>query len=333
MSIASPLRLALVGAAHPHVDYALDEALRRDDVTIVAVCDHDPARRAAVAARAGAPAFETLDALLAAHRIDAAAVTTEPGLRAAIVARLLEAGVFVIVDKPMATSFDGLAAIEAARAGRPLLTLLLEKRRYPVTRALKELVDRGALGRIVTITTSGPHKLRPAARPDWYFDPDLYGGILNDLVVHEVDLALWLTGETARRICGWTSSAHPEGRPGFSLAGRALLETASGMQVAIDVDWLQPEASPRHGDYAMRVTGTLGRADVDFARNVLSVEAHDRAAFQPPLPDAESPARYAFDHLAKGAPLAITAQESVRATRLSLLAQQSAREGGVWMSA
>lgn len=332
MSARRPLRLAIVGAAHAHVEYALAEAERHPDVEIVAVAEHDADRRAVLVARCGAPGYASVAAMLAAHQIDAAAVTTEPGLRAKAVAELARAGVFSIVDKPLATTLTQLDAVEAALAGRSLLTLVLEKRFYPATLALKQQIDAGALGDIVAITATAPHKLKVESRPDWYFDPALYGGVVNDLAVHDIDLALWLTGGKPTRLCGWASPAHPKGKPGFSLAGRVILDLETGVQASIDFDWLQPEASHRQGDYAMRVTGTLGRADIDFIGNVLTIETREQPVHRVALPPLVGPAAYAFDHLISGAPLAISTADSLKATRLALLAGESAATGSGWIN-
>lgn len=325
------LRLALIGAAHPHVDYVLDEIARRDDVAVVALMERDATRLAALRERAPAPAFARLDALLAETRPDIAAVVTEPGLRGPIVRRLIAANVFALVDKPLATTRADLDAIAAALAGRDGLALMLEKRFYPTTRALRDLVGAGALGDLVSIWATGPHKLRPAARPRWYFDAALYGGILTDLAVHDVDLALWLSGQTQGRVAGWISAVSAPGAPGFPAQGRAVVETAGGLSVVVDGDWIQPDASPRHGDYFMRVTGSRGRADVYFAENRLVVETQDRPAREVALPPPIGPATFAFDHRAKGEALAIPAAEALRASRVALAAQESAAQGGVWI--
>ena len=325
------LRLALIGAAHPHVDYVLDEIARRDDVVVVGLLEHDAERRARLLARAPAPVFDTLAALIATAQPDIAAVVTEPGLRGPIVRALIEAGVFALVDKPLATTRVDLDAIAAALAGRDRLALMLEKRFYPTTRALRDLVGEGALGELVSIWATGPHKLNPLTRPRWYFDPALYGGVLTDLAVHDVDLALWLSGETRGRVAGWISPVSAPGAPGFPAQGRAIVETANGLSIVVDGDWVQPDASPRHGDYFMRVTGSRGRADVYFAENRLVIETDSQPAREAPLPAPIGPATFAFDHLSKGAPLAIPAAAALRASRIALAAQESAAEGGVWL--
>lgn len=45
-STSQTLDIAIIGAAHPHVEYVLSEIANRTDVRVVAVADYDAARRA-----------------------------------------------------------------------------------------------------------------------------------------------------------------------------------------------------------------------------------------------------------------------------------------------
>lgn len=336
--MAQPLEIAVIGAAHSHIDYVLDEVARRDDVRVAAVVEHDATRRQQLQQRTGAPGYAEVSDMLDRHAIGAASVVTEFGARAGIVATLVARGIFAIVDKPLAVTRRELEDLEAALAGRDLVALMLEKRFYPVTLALRGLLADGVLGDIVTIHATGPHKFHAARRPDWMFDAAQYGGILADLTVHDIDLALWLAGGDSGVVSGWVSALDApgvRGLPGgrrFPGAGRAILTVNGGAQIAIEVDWLQPEASPRHGDYAMRITGTRGRADVLFAEDRLLVETHDAPLREWPLPLGEPPARFAFDHLVNGAPLAVSTADALRATRIAILAQESAANGGTTLA-
>jgi predicted dehydrogenase len=325
---SSTLDIAIIGAAHPHVEYVLSEIAVRTDVRIAAVADHDAARLAELERRTQAPGYADPIALLDAHKVQAVAVFTEFGLRAPLVAELLRRNIFAIVDKPMAVTLPQLTLIEDALAGRNLLTLLLEKRFYPVTLALRSVLASGELGDIVSISSTGPHKLVPSRRPAWMFDPSIYGGILADLTVHDIDLALWLTGCTSGTISGWVSPTPAAGTTNFPALGRAILACDNGPQFSIEVDWIQPEASPRHGDYAMRISGTRGRADVLFAENRLLVETATQARREVDLPQGGSPAGFVFNHLAGGEPLQISAKDALRATRVAILAEDSAKQGG-----
>lgn len=320
--------LALVGGAHGHVDYILDELARRDDVQLVAVVDHDPQRLDGLRQRTGAPGYIDLESMLAAHRPDGAAVISEPGLRASAITALLERDIFVIADKPMALSLTEIDQLAVADAGRSRIALMLEKRFYPTTLAARDLVAEGALGDIVSIWATGPHKLRPAGRPAWYFDAKLYGDILTDLTVHDVDLAMQFAGASSGTVSGWISSRMADGTTSFAAAGRAVMTFDSGVQAAIDVDWLQPDASPRHGDYAMRLQGTRGRADLLFAENRLLVETDTRALYEARLPLGAPPARNALDVLAGKAKSVVSTADALLATRIASLAAVSAADGG-----
>jgi predicted dehydrogenase len=326
--MTAPLPIAIIGAAHSHLDYVLDEVAAGGAARIVAVVEHDPARLASLRQRTGAPGYADHQAMLREHRIAAAAVVTEFGDRARIVADLAAQGILSIVDKPLAVRMADLDAVTTALRGRDLVALMLEKRFYPVTLALRELVAAGRIGQIVAIHATGPHKLRPAGRPAWLFDQASYGGILADLAVHDIDLALLLCGAGSGQVSGWISPLAAPGTAAFAGFGRALVSCDGGPQIAIEVDWLQPDASPRHGDYAMRVTGTHGRADALFAQARLVLETHAQPAQEVTLPEGQPPARFAFDHLVSGAPLAIPTADALRATRIAILAQRSAEAGG-----
>jgi hypothetical protein len=78
----------------------------------------------------------------------------------------------------------------------------------------------------------------------------------------------------------------------------------------------------------MRISGTEGRADVLFAENRLLVETATRPRREIDLPVGASPASFVFDHLARGETLQIAANEALRATRIAILAQESAANGG-----
>jgi len=321
-------KLAILGAAHGHVSYVTDGLTGRKDVELVALADHDEQRRRSFSEKLGVPAYADLDTLLAAHEIDGAAVVAEPGLRAGLIEACLERNIFVIADKPLALTVEEVERIGRADNGRNRVALMLEKRFYPVTRKAREVFLGGEIGDLVAVTATGPHKLLPSARPAWFFDPSLYGTIVNDLAVHDIDLVLWLTEASSGRISGWKSPRHPEGHPAFSLAGRAVLTLDSGVQAAIDMDWRQPEAAIRHGDYAMRLVGTRGRMDILFGEGHLLVETDGRRLWEPELPSPIGPAQDALDAFTGVALLQVSTKEALLASRIAALAALSAEDGG-----
>jgi predicted dehydrogenase len=320
-------RIAVAGAAHPHVDYALDEIGRNPDYRLVAVADPDRELAAKWAAPYGAQVFTDHRTMLDAVEADVVVTAGVYGDRGRTVVDALRAGCHVLADKPLCTTLDDLEAITAAarETGRHVV-LMLEKRYYPETLAALELVRAGTLGEITGVLSSAPHKLNRSARPGWFFDRAGYGGILADLAVHDIDAALLFTGLTAGTVRGDIAGTVP-GTDGFAPYGVATLASA-GVLVTAEVSWMTPAASAVHGDYRMRLIGTRGTAELLWARRRLVVTTDEDTTYDAPLGDGLRPARLPLRALADGAEPDISTAHSLLATRLALLAQRSADDEG-----
>jgi predicted dehydrogenase len=294
------LRLAVLGAAHPHVRYALDEAGLRDDVELVGVSESGHRR------------------LLEEQRPDVVMVADIYSARAAAIVDALNAGAHVLADKPLCTDLGQLDAIEqAVRASGRTVSLLLEKRHYPETLAARTLLDAGDLGELVQVASTGPHKLNPASRPEWFLRRETYGGILGDLAVHDIDLVLWLSGSSSGTVVGAGSDRYG-----------SLLLRAGEVAATIEVNWLTPAASPWHGDYRMRLTGTRGTAELFWAQGKLVVTTDDKPPHEVELPPGRRPAEEALEAFVAGREPEAGTAASLLATRIALLAQKSADGGG-----
>jgi predicted dehydrogenase len=311
------IRLAVAGAAHSHVAYATAEV--DHGARLVAVAD--PVRENAErwATPYDAQVFTDHREMLAKVEADVVMVAGVYGDRGQAVVDALDAGCHVIADKPLCTTMADLDAISAAvqRTGRHV-TLLLEKRYYPETLAALEIVHAGQLGTIHGVTSSGPHKLNRPTRPDWFFDATQYGGLLNDLAVHDLDAALLFTGLTS----GTISGAVVGGSYGVATV------TGPGTVISAAVDWMNPAGSPVHGDYRMKLIGTEGTAELLWARKRLVLTTNELGPHDVPLPAGYRPAEPVLQALAQGNEPEITTGRSLLVTRLALLAQESADSGG-----
>jgi len=308
------LRLAVLGAAHAHVRYALDEVDRRDDVDLVGVSDPAGGYDAG---------YTDHRRLLDDQHPDVVMIAGVYADRAAAVVDALRAGAHVLADKPLCTDLAQLDAIEAAaRAAGRTVSLLLEKRHYPETLAARALLDAGALGELVQVASTGPHKLNRPTRPDWFLRRASYGGILGDLAVHDIDLVLLLSGAT-----GGTVTGAAERSAGFARYGSLLLR-AGTVAATIEVNWLTPAAAPYHGDYRMRLTGTRGTAELYWARGRLTAATTERPPWEVELPPGRRPAEGALAAFATGREPEVGTAASLTATRIALLAQESADDGG-----
>ena len=137
----------------------------------------------------------SVDAVLEAlPNLDAVDITTEPRLHGAIASRFLEAGVHVLVEKPMALTVSQCNQMERAakRAGRVLC--VAENYRFdPLVRLTRALLDVGAIGKPTLLLD---HSVGSGGRiviTPWRHKR-LYGGTLLDVGVHNVDLMAYYLG-------------------------------------------------------------------------------------------------------------------------------------------
>ena len=327
------MKVAILGAAHQHVDYALTEVGQRDELELVAASEPDPQLRERFLAGISAPLYDTPHQLLDVHDVDVALIAGVYSERAEAAIAALRAGAHVLADKPLCTSLEQLESIrEAVEESGRHVSIVFEKRFYPATLALRRLLAAGVLGSIAMVASTGPHKLVQPTRPAWFLDPATYGGIAGDLPIHDIDLVLDLVGEQQGAIPCGTVSAHignarADDHPGFD-DHVALLLRAGEVPATIEANWLGPEAADVHGHYRMRVTGTLGTAEIDWAYHRLTVTTHDREIWDEPLGPARRPAQYFFDALSAGEQPEITTAASLLATEVALKAQLSAEHGG-----
>ncbi|MGC8466681.1 MAG: Gfo/Idh/MocA family oxidoreductase [Acidithiobacillus sp.] len=177
------LRTAVVGVGHLGRFHAQKYAACSD---LQGVFDQDPERAAAVAAELGCIAFPSLEALLA--QVDAISIATPTSTHCQVATAALNAGVHCLVEKPFTLDLAEAEYLEelAARVGKVLAVGHIE-RAHPAIRTLRE---RGfGAPRYLEAERLAPFKPRS-------LDID----VIMDLMIHDLDLTLWLSGEALQDI-------------------------------------------------------------------------------------------------------------------------------------
>ncbi|ANY08843.1 Gfo/Idh/MocA family protein [Pseudonocardia sp. HH130630-07] len=193
---------------------------------IAAVCD---VRRAAAAELAGdgAAVFTDHRAMFATAALDAVVVAAPHALHTPIVLDAADAGLPVLVEKPMATTVEDCTAMIAACARAGTLLAVAHILHFdPVARHARDIVASGRYGEPVLVTHRRSAHYDPGSRPGWFFDPQQAGGgIVLNVGTHGLDRIQWLTGSRIGRVTGVV-----RGRPGVAVEtdAIALLELADG---------------------------------------------------------------------------------------------------------
>lgn len=198
----TPLRVAVAGLSHGHVNGFLNVAVQHAGVDLVGVAEADPAVRAKYAERHGLGAghlFADLPALLARTQPQLVAGFGPTSEHLAIVEACAPRGIHVMVEKPLAVNLshaEQIAAL-AARHGVHVLTQL-ETSWYPNTEAAGRLSFDGTLGplRKIVVMDGHPGPKEIGTAPEffgWLSDPVRNGGgALMDFGCYGANLIAWL---------------------------------------------------------------------------------------------------------------------------------------------
>ena len=224
------------------------------EVSVAAVVDPDAAARARAAARTGAAACDSLDAL---PSCDAALVLTPPNTHEELSMQLLSTGLHVLCEKPLAPTVAAAERmLEAAqRSGRRLM--MGSKFRYtPDVAAARRLLDDGACGDVVLYENVFCSHVDMTQR--WNSAPEVSGGgVLIDNGCHSVDLARYLLGPLAEVQVQF--GRRVQDLPVEDTA-RMLFRSDSGALGSIDLSW----SVHKQTDAYVRLIGTGGTVEIGW---------------------------------------------------------------------
>ncbi len=63
-----------------------------------------------------------------------------------------------------------------------------------------QLIEQGAIGRVLQVSGYGPHRNNVPSRPEWFFNREQFGGILCDIGSHQCEQFLFYTGSKDAKV-------------------------------------------------------------------------------------------------------------------------------------
>jgi predicted dehydrogenase len=266
-----PVRFGVIGINHGHI-YGQVKLLLRAGAQCVGVWAREPELLAEfVRAFPDVPIAASADALLEDPTIDLIVSAAIPDERSAIGIAAMRHGKDYMSDKPGFTTLDQLAQAREVQAetGRIYSICYSERFENAATVRAGELVQGGAIGRVVQTIGLGPHRRNLPSRPAWFFERERYGGILADIGSHQADQFLFFTGSTeAEVVTAQVANYHHPQFPGLEDWGDVVVRGNGGTGY-IRVDWFTPDGLSTWGDTRLTILGTDGyievRKNVDIA--------------------------------------------------------------------
>lgn len=197
-----------------------------------------------------------------------AAVTSE---RCALGLRVMAAGKDYFTDKAPLTTLEQLEEAKemAEKTGRKYMVYYSERIHVEAAVYAGQLIEQGAIGKVIQVLGMGPHRLNEDSRPEWFFEKEKYGGILCDIGSHQIEQFLFYTGakdaEVVRSQVGnYNNPKHPE----LEDFGDAMLVGNNGATQYFRVDWFTPDGLRTWGDGRTFILGTDGYIELRKYINV-----------------------------------------------------------------
>ncbi len=237
----SKLRLAVVGTGYIAKIHAQAAALL-PEVDLVALVNHRPESMRGFAAQFAIDrCYTTLDDLIAAGDVDAVSINSPNYLHAPQTMRALEAGIHVMVEKPMA--MDAGEAQQMLRASEKSGAKLMVAHCWRFdeeARWIKQQLDQGQIGSVVRTKGSGVHVLWG---PSGWFTQARYagGGALVDMGIHAIDMARFLLGDP-QPVSVYADIRTCYGDYDVDDTGTLLITWDTGATSSIESGWWQPHA-------------------------------------------------------------------------------------------
>lgn len=329
-----PLRIAIVGLQHNHIQSVIRYAQRTGNMTVVGIVESDPDIRERTAQKLSIPGYETLDQLLAHQIVDAAALAPANHEKAPLAVACMEAGLHVLIDKPMAVTWQQLDSLSLTqeRTGR-ILSEMLTLRFDPCYVTARRLVTEGAIGRVVHAWLTRPHKLKRETRPAWMFRRQTYGGLIPDLCIHDIDYFRWVLdadqGDVAQ-LFAVHGNYGVSGDADFEEAAHVMIRLKDGTVGSFEANWLTPAAAPYHGDCRVVFTGERGTVEVDTVGNRVVLVTDQEPPVEVPLDETISVEDDFLNGIRRGKEhMVLPPEEAIESTAWTLLARDEADGNGL----
>ncbi len=272
------IKFAVCGMSHDHI-YGMIGAVQRGGGELVAAWGGEDDKLAGFRKRfPDVKLVKTQDEILDDPSVQLVLTSQIASERAGIAVRAMKNGKDFLSDKPGMTTLEQVADIRKTIADTKRIYAIMYSELLEVKAAVYagELVKQGAIGKVIQTINIAPHQIFQHAgdagggssRPEWFWNPDQYGGILCDIGSHQVDQFLYFTGCTQAEVVESqiANVRHPD-RPKFQDFGDMVLRGDRGFGY-VRLDWFTPDGLGTWGDGRLFILGTTGYMEVRKYTNV-----------------------------------------------------------------
>ncbi|MBI3116095.1 MAG: Gfo/Idh/MocA family oxidoreductase [Thaumarchaeota archaeon] len=236
-----------------------------DRVELVGVADTNWRRARQVAGALGCRPYRDVATLLKRGKPELVSVATPDDQHRPVAVTCAEAGVNVLVEKPIAmTVKEGREIVGAARKHGVKLMVDFVLRFDSRYQKAKEVISEGKIGEILLMSSwrdVGVEMGRRAIR---------FSELCRQTLIHDIDIMRWIGGSEAKTVYGRAASKVLL-KDGGDDAVIAIMEFKDGSIASLESNWVLPEKRPTILDSGLKVVGTEGSVDISSKNQGIEV--------------------------------------------------------------
>lgn len=327
---------SVIGLDHGHI-YAMTNGLLEAGASIRYVYDDDPLKvKKFVETYPEAVPAQSVQQILDSS-CDLVAGAARPDRRFEIGMKVLESGKHYFSDKPGFLKPENVREVRTAcrKYNKKYYVYFGERVHVEGAVMAQQMIDDGLLGEIVSINILAPHRLNPTSRPDWFWKPELNGGIISDIGCHQLEQFLsYAHAQKAELISSTVGNfANPE-HPDFQDFGELSLVTDNKVMGFCHLDWFTPKGMSAWGDGRVFIVGTKATLEVRKYLDIAGSKEGDQLYFADEQGEHHISAygktgfpffgQFILDCM-NGTEISMTQEHVLESMRLAIEAQQNAR--------
>ena len=295
-----------------------------NQVELTGLCDINAETAETLSRKTGAPAFSSFDKMLEEIECDAISIALPSFLHKAFTVQAAQAKKHIICEKPIALTIEDAAEMIACCEQHGVRLFIGHVVRFfPDYVNMKQAVASDDIG-----SPAVAHASRMGRHPGrWYSDASRSGGIIVDLMIHDLDFLRWSIGEVSSVYAMHHSTPELE----YALV---TLRFENGAVANVQGHWGYP--GPFQTKAEIAGDGGMIRADsMKSSSIVIHKKSTDtgKAVAVPGSPGFRNPYELQLEHfltcIEDGSEAIVTPRDAYKALQLALAAGESARTGKV----
>ena len=284
-----------------------------DDVELFGISDVNEVQVNQIAKKYNTKPFTEYAKLLDCG-LNAVSIAVPTTLHTQVVLDSIAAGVNVLVEKPIADTIENADKMITAASDAKLILMVGHVERFnPAITKMKEIIDEGSIGKILSISTRRVGPSNPRIQ-------DV--GIILDLGVHDIDIISYLYNANALKVYTVAGSESHSQEDHASI----LLEFDGNRSGVVETNWFTP-----HKVRKMAVVGVSGVAYLDYIDQTVSI--HDGKWIREAKIENAEPLKIELKHfidvVRTGNETLVTGEDGKQALEVALAAIKSYKNGQI----